>query len=116
MTATCLKMKPMDAVFSICRSADASTVFGGRNNTALSFSLYTSNLLPSVLRQPLAARVDRKRHRAHERPTRHPRREEQDDDRQREQRQNANHDVLHLSQSADESQGFQHFVPALHEL
>src|SRR5205814_10175155 len=36
MTATCLKMNGIEAVFSICRRATASTVSGGRNNTALS--------------------------------------------------------------------------------
>jgi hypothetical protein len=40
ITATCMKMKPIDAVFSICCSASASTVSGGRNRIALSCSRY----------------------------------------------------------------------------
>src|SRR5206468_13056356 len=40
ITATCLNTKPIEAVFSICFSAEASTVSGGRNNTALSLRRY----------------------------------------------------------------------------
>ena len=44
MTATCLNTNPIEEVFSICFSACASTVLGGRNNTAFSLSLYTEDL------------------------------------------------------------------------
>ena len=40
ITATCLKMKPIDAVLVICCSASGSTLCGGRNRIARSFSRY----------------------------------------------------------------------------
>src|SRR5215213_343847 len=40
MTATCLKMNGIDAVFSICFSASGSTVSGGANRTARSDRRY----------------------------------------------------------------------------